>query len=108
MMRVYVWSVGRQGRPGSVGGRLLVLGVVHGEEVLELPLEGLEGGSLQRVLVPALEHDLVEGRWAVLRTRHAVSVLHLVEDFGVCHAWKKRSGSNVLLFEETRRVQALN
>lgn len=58
MMRVCV-SVGRQGGPGSVGGSLLVLGVVHGEEVLEFPLQGLEGGSLQRVLMPAFQHDLI-------------------------------------------------
>lgn len=53
MMRVRV-SVGRQGRPGSVGRRLLVLGVVHGEEVLQLPLERLERRPFERVLVPAL------------------------------------------------------
>ena len=78
MMRVCVLSVGRQGGPGSVGGCLLVLGVVHGEEVLELPLQGLEGGSLERILVPALEHDLVQRRGTVLWARHAVAVLYLM------------------------------
>jgi hypothetical protein len=77
MMRVCV-SVGRQGGPGSVGGRLLVLGVVHGEEVFELPLQGLERGPLQRVLVPALQHDVVQRGRAVGWARHAVPMLHLV------------------------------
>lgn len=85
MMSVCV-TVGRQGRPGSVGGRLLVLRVVHGEEVLQLPLEGLEGRPLQRVLVPALDHDLVEGRRTILWARHAVAVFHLMQHFSVCHA----------------------
>jgi len=44
----------------SVGGGLLVLGVGHGEEVLQLPLQGLEGGPLHGVLVPALQHDVVQ------------------------------------------------
>lgn len=77
MMRVCV-SVGRQGGPGSVGGCLLVLGVVHGEEVLELPLQSLEGGSLQRIFMPALQHDLVKCCGTILRTRHAVTVLDLM------------------------------
>ena len=34
----------------SVGGRLLVLRVRHGEEVLKLPLQGLKGRSLHWVL----------------------------------------------------------
>lgn len=86
MMCVCV-SVRRQGGPGSVSGRLLILRIVHGEEVLELPLQGLERGSLQRVLVPAFEHDVVESGRAILRTRHAIPVFHLVKDFSVCHAW---------------------
>lgn len=77
IMRVCV-SMGRQGRPGSVGGRLLVLRVVHGEEVFELPLQGLEGGPFEGILVPTLQHDFVEGRQTILRARHAVPVFHLV------------------------------
>lgn len=82
-------SVRRQGGPGSVGGRLLVLGVVHGEEVLELPLQRLEGGPLERVLVPALQHDLVQRGGAARRARHAVPVFHLVQHFCVRHACKQ-------------------
>lgn len=62
-----------------------VVALVHGEEVLELPLEGLEGGSTHWIFVPTLEHDLVECWIAVGRHWHTVAVLNLTEDFGVGH-----------------------
>lgn len=79
-------AAARQGRLVSVGRRLLVLAALHGEEVLQLPLQRLEGGPLDGVLVPALEHDLVERGRATGRTRHAVAVVHLVQHLGVGHA----------------------
>jgi len=62
----------------SVGGRLLVLRVGHGEEVLKLPLQRLKGWPLHWVLMPALKHDVVEGWCATLWCCHPVTVLHLV------------------------------
>lgn len=97
MMGVCMWvrvSVRRQGGPGSVGGCLFIFRSVHGEEVLKFPLEGLEGGPLQGILVPALEHDVVEGRGTVLRTRHAVTVLDLMEDLGVGHSYNLKRTFN--------------
>ena len=41
----------------SVGGRLLVLRVRHGEEVLKLPLQRLKGRSLHWVL-EKLDRDM--------------------------------------------------
>ena len=50
----------------SVGGRLLVLRVRHGEEVLELPLQGLKGRSLHWVL-EKLDKDNMQGGKVGLR-----------------------------------------
>ena len=99
----------------SVGGGLLVLRVGHGEEVLQLPLQGLKRWPLHRVLekirwskengslccysillasesesgqvkvkvkvcvylVPALQHDVVEGGGTTLGRCHSVTMLHL-------------------------------
>lgn len=62
----------------SVGdGGFFVLGAFDGEKVLELPLQRLESGPLHGILVPALEHDLVQRRRTVGRCRHPVAVLHL-------------------------------
>ena len=41
-------------------------------------------------LVPALEHDVIQRGGTALGGLHPVSVLNLVEDLGICHAWKKR------------------
>ena len=45
--------------------------------------------SVQLHLVPALEHDVIQRGGAALGGLHPVSVLNLVEDLGICHAWKK-------------------
>ena len=63
-----------------------VLRVGDRVEVLQLPLEGLKGRPLDRILVPAFEHDFVELRGASLGGLHPVAVLDLVEDLGVRHA----------------------
>lgn len=78
--------VGRRVDVTSVGRGLLVLGPVHREEVFEFPLERLKGRSLHWVAMPALHHDVVEGGRAAGRTRHAVAVVDLVEDFRIRHA----------------------
>jgi hypothetical protein len=68
--------------------RLFVLGALHGEEVFQLPLQRFERRPLHRVLVPALEHDVVQRSRTARRTRHSVAVLHLVQHLGICHACK--------------------
>jgi hypothetical protein len=65
--------------------RLFVLGALHGEEVFQLPLQRLKRRPLHRVLVPALEHDVVQRSRTTGRTRHSVAVLHLVQHLGICH-----------------------
>ena len=70
----------------SVLARLLVLRVGHGEEVLQLPLKSFKSWSLHGVLVPTLQHDVVQGGGAPLGGLHPVAVLHLMKDFCVCHA----------------------
>lgn len=70
----------------SVGLRLLVVTLVRCVEVLQLPLERFERRSAHRVLVPALQHNLVKARFAVWRLRHAVAMLHLCQNLSVGHA----------------------
>lgn len=78
--------VGRRVDVASVGRGLLVLRPVHREEVLQFPLERLEGRPFHGVAVPALHHDVVEGGGTARRTRHAVAVVDLVEDLRIRHA----------------------
>ena len=44
----------------SVGWSLLVLGVGHGEEILQLPLKGLKGWSLYGILYGRQDYELCE------------------------------------------------
>ena len=46
--------------------------------------------GVQLHLMPALQHDVIQGGGATLGGLHPVSVLNLVEDLGICHTWKKR------------------
>lgn len=64
----------------SVLRGLFVLRVGHCEEVLQLPLQSLEGWPLHRILVPALEHDVVQSGGTALGLLHPEPVLHLVQD----------------------------
>ena len=64
----------------SVLRGFLVLRVGHGEEVLQLPLQRLEGWSLHGVLVPALQHDVIQSWWTSLGLLHPEAMLHLVKD----------------------------
>ena len=73
----------------SVGRGLFVLRVGQSKEVFQLPLQRLEGGSLHGVLVPALQHNLVESWRAARGALHAVAVFDLVQDLSVGHPWKK-------------------
>jgi hypothetical protein len=75
-------------RTSSYGHRrLVVLAREDYKELLELPLQCLESRTLHRVHGPALEHDLVHRAHAdsLWRTRHAISVLHLVQYFRIPH-----------------------
>ena len=74
----------------SVCRSLLVLRVWHGEKVLQLPLESLKRRSLHGIFVPALKHDVVQWRWTALWRLHPVAVLHLVQNFCICHSWQMK------------------
>ena len=65
--------------------RFAVDTAVREEELLELPLQGLEGGPLLRLLVPALEHNLVQLLRAVGEPLHAVAVADLFQHLAVRH-----------------------
>ena len=69
----------------------LVLRLRGSEVVLQKGLQVLEGGPLLRVLLPALHHQLVQRRGAVLRARHPVASLHLLQHLAVVHAWRDGS-----------------
>ena len=75
----------------SIGRGLFVLRVGQSKEVFQLPLQRLEGGSLHGVLVPALQHNVVEGGWTARRTLHPVAVLNLVQYLGVGHACEEQN-----------------
>lgn len=66
----------------------LVLRLRGSEVVLQKGLQVLEGGPLLGVLLPALHHQLVERRGAVLRARHSVAPLDLLQHLPVVHACK--------------------
>lgn len=66
----------------------LVLRLSGSEVVLQKGLQVLEGGPLLWVFLPALHHQLMQGRWAVLRARHPVASLHLLQHLAVVHAWR--------------------
>ena len=67
--------------------RVLVLAGIEDKEVLEAPLQCLKGGPVRRVLLPAVQHDLVEALWRVGRAGHAVATLELLQHLRVGHAW---------------------
>lgn len=71
----------------------LVLRLSGSEVVLQKGLQILKGGPLLRVLLPALHHQLVQRRGAVLRARHPVAPLHLLQHLPVIHAcrWEKKT-----------------
>merc|ERR1711864_29936 len=50
---------------GSVGRGVFVLAIGHREEVLQLPLQGLECRALHRVLEPAPQRSSSRGRGSV-------------------------------------------
>ena len=70
----------------SHDARLIILASAQREELLQFPLQRLERRSLVLVALPALVHDVVERLRAARGWGHAVAVLHLVKDLGVCHA----------------------
>ena len=57
---------------------------------ISLDLQNVASLNDAEYLVPALEHDVIQGGGAALGGLHPVSVLNLVEDLGICHTWKKR------------------
>lgn len=70
----------------------LVLRLSGSEVVLQKGLQVLEGGPLLWVFLPALHHQLVQGCGAVLRARHPVASLHLLQHLTVVHAWREERG----------------
>lgn len=86
------------GRGGEASGRRslksrlsqvftgLVLGLCGGKVVLQEALQVLESGALFRILLPAVDHELVQGDGAVLRAGHPVTSLHLLQHLSVVHA----------------------
>ena len=77
-------------RVSSDDGCLVVLATGQREELLQLPLQGLECGPVILVLLPAFKHNFVECRGTGGWTRHAVAMLHLVKHLGIRHACKTR------------------
>lgn len=67
-----------------VSGLVLRLGGC--EVVLQEGLQVLEGGPLLCVLLPALQHQLMQRDGAVLGARHPVASLHLLQNLAVVHA----------------------
>ena len=74
----------------SVCWCFFVLRIWQCEKVFKLPLQGFERGSLHWVLVPALQHNVVEGWRTARRTLHPVAVFHLVQYLGVGHSCKEK------------------
>lgn len=70
-------------------GRFLVVGALYGEELLQLPLQGLKSGSLHLLLPPTLQHDIVQRLGTVRGTGHSVAMFYLVKDFGIGHTYSK-------------------
>ena len=56
------------------------------EKLLQLPLERLKRRPLHLILVPTVEHDLIERDGTAGGARHTIAVLHLVENFSIGHA----------------------
>ena len=88
----------------SVCWCFFVLRIWQCEKVFKLPLQGFERRSLHWVLVPALQHNVVEGWRTARRTLHPVAVFHLVQDLGVGHSCKEkheRFKSSFMILAET-------
>lgn len=73
----------------SVAWCFFVLGVRQCEEILQLPLKSLKSGPFHGVFVPALQHNIIQGWRATLRTLHSIAMFNLVKHFSICHTWKK-------------------
>lgn len=77
---------------GTQGGLEVVPGLVlrlSGREVvLQEGLQVLKGGPLLCVLLPALQHQLMQRDGAVLGARHPVAPFHLLQYLTVVHAWR--------------------
>lgn len=65
----------------------LILGLGGSEVVLQKGLQVLKGWPLLGVLLPALHHELMQGRGAVLWAWHPIAALHLLQHLAVVHAW---------------------
>lgn len=64
------------------------------EEVLQFPLQRLKRGPLQFVLLPALQHDVVDDSVAAGRAGHPVALRDPLHHLVVGHGWKRnRRGS---------------
>lgn len=85
--RRWPWSTTKRRRRVSVGLCLFVVALVEREEVFEFPLECLESWSAHWVLVPALQHDFIQGGSAIGWAWHTITVLYLAKHLSVCHAW---------------------
>ena len=64
------------------------------EQRLEILHERAETGSVLRVLVPAVVHDVVDLALAVLRLLQAVAVSDLLHDLACAHARVRRRALN--------------
>lgn len=63
----------------------LVLPLCGGEEVLQNAPQVLEGGPVVWVFPPAQAHDVVKPLWTVVRPRHPVVPLQVLDYLWVGH-----------------------
>lgn len=76
-------------RPAARCPEFCIFAARNREELLEAPLEGLEGRPFRLILLPTVEHEFVERLRTAGWRRHTEAVLHLVENLGVRHScWK--------------------
>lgn len=79
---------------------VVIWGHVQVKEVLQLPLQGLERGSVLFLLLPAVRHNVVEDSGAVRGARHPVAHKDLLHHLLVGHGWNDQRGTWSQIWQE--------
>ena len=73
---------------------IIIRGHIQVKEVLQLPLQGFEGGSVVLIVLPAVRHDLIHHLGTVWWAGHPVTRGHTLDHLVVGHGWNSNRRDN--------------
>lgn len=80
---------------------------VHVKKVLQLPLQGLKCGPVLFLLLPAVNHDVIQDFRAAGRTWHPVAQRDLLDHLQVCHGYNNHSTQSGPLIKRREHMYKL-